>query len=136
MRAGTSLSAQTNLGHTPSPKGATVPGLSPQRELTHTVRTDACSPGALDRARERGAEARSAHKGTSQPARGRLRPATPHPGWRPRTAAAPPRSARLTSCRQQKATSVQRPLHLPMAPPRAARDRVVPMAPRGGGAGD
>lgn len=93
MRSETSPSAQTSLGHTPQTQGSHSPGAQPQREPTRTVQADACSPGALDRARERGAEAKSAHKGTSRPARGRLRPATPHPEWRPRAAAAPPRPA-------------------------------------------
>lgn len=49
------------------------------------------------------------------------------PGTPPRRAlpypARPPGRAALTSCRQQKATSVQRPLHLPMAPGVARADR-------------
>lgn len=53
-------------------------------------------------------------------------PALPRP-----TQSQPPGRAVLTSCRQQKATSVQRPLHLPMAPgaARAVR-RGAPLAQR------
>lgn len=84
---------------------------------------------------------------TPQPHAPGPRPAAPHP-------ARPPGRAALTSCRQQKATSVQRPLHLPMAlgaaravrrgaplarrpppPPRRAGSASSQLGAPGGGAG-
>lgn len=55
-------------------------------------------------------------------------PAPPRP-----TRRGPPGRATLTSCRQQKATSVQRPLHLPMAPgaARAVRRGALSLGSRG-----
>lgn len=116
--------------------------------------------GLARRAHSRTGErrARSAHKETARPAgAGSARPLrdsrppptralsadthtqTQHPPARPGTpprrappcSGRPPGSAALTSCRQQKATSVQRPLHLPMAPGAAqAVRRGAPLARR------
>lgn len=102
-------------------------------------------------------QARSAHKETARPAgAGSARPhrdsrppptraLAPHTHMEPQhpirtprdpapprpTQSQPPGRAVLTSCRQQKATSVQRPLHLPMAPGAAqAVRRGAPLARR------
>lgn len=98
-----------------------------------------------------GARPRPTHRDT-HPTRTPRDPAPPRPAA-PHPARAPGRAA-LTSCRQQKATSVQRPLHLPMAlgaaravrrgaplarrpppPPRRAGSASSQLGAPGGGAG-
>jgi hypothetical protein len=147
--AGTSPQAQTGLGHTPThPQESHRPPAQPPQTGGHSASAGRtrCSPGA-GRAglcvRRRGSAGHRGEERTQRDGRAsswsRLRPAAPPAGTAaptqspvprapPRPAA--PRGARLTSCRQQKATSVQRPLHLPMAPGRAGRPPPRPPAPR------